>query len=509
MMCDGFVSRVFNASNFRQNISENYCPPKSSISIEGLFNEYYFDTGINTTTTTIELVTPSFAVSRVMDPLTNEKELYVTVGCNSVLDGKNYRNRLNLIVVLDISGSMYSPFNSRGKSYSSESNSSFNNQKQKIEVAVEVLQEIVKIMKPIERLGIVLFDDKTQILQPIREVKSIDLEVLQEKISEVRARGGTNMELGYTKALEIMTDMLSEEKDQVGCDSRILFLTDAMPNIGGGTNSLLALSKRAAQKNIYTSFIGVGLDFNTNLVDEITKVKGSNYFSVHSAKQFKKLLNDGFNYIVTPIAFNAVLFLESEAYQIDKVYGTPYDDQSDAIMKVDTVTASSKDTQGSKGGVILLKLKEKLTSKTDPSANIKLTLVYEERDGKKVRNTTEFDIEQRVAQLDSSSGNNVYENNGIRKAILLVKYVNIMHQIIDSVEHKNTLNNSDGYNNIYDHNDIDGNSGLKITKLMRNDLVEFISYFKKEINNINDSALNKELDVLDQFRYAMSDSGSN
>jgi Ca-activated chloride channel family protein len=498
----GFVSRTFNVSNFRENINKSSTPTKSSVSIEGLFNEYFFDTGA-TEDTTIELVTPSFAVSRVTDPLTNEKELYVSVGCNSVFDGKNYRNRMNLIVVLDISGSMSATFSTRSSNVESRGVSQ-QKSKTKIEVAVDVLQEIVKIMKPNERLGIVLFDDKSQILQPIREMKNIDLETLQEKISEVRSRGGTNMELGYSKALDMMSDMLTEENDQSGCDNRIVFLTDAMPNIGGGTNSLLGLSKRAAQKKIYTTFIGVGLDFNTDLVDEITKVKGSNYFSVHSATQFNKILTEDFNYIVTPIAFNAVLFLESEAYHIDKVYGTPYDDQSDAVMKVDTVTASSKNVQGSKGGIVLLKLKEKLTSNVNPSQLIKLTLVYEDRDGKKNRTTSEFNIEERLSKLTNESvSDNIHENNGIRKAILLVKYVNLLHQIIDSVTHRNELNHSDGFKQYSNSSrSMNSSSGLRITKLMKNDLIEFISFFKKEVDSIADSTLNKELDILDQYRYA-------
>ena len=33
---------------------------------------------------------------------------------------------------------------------------------------------------------------------------------------------------------------------------------------------------------IHTTLVGVGLDFNTDLVERISKVRGANYFSVHS-----------------------------------------------------------------------------------------------------------------------------------------------------------------------------------------------------------------------------------
>lgn len=43
---------------------------------------------------------------------------------------------------------------------------------------------------------------------------------------------------------------------------------------------------------------GVGLDFNTELVEGISKVRGANYFSVHSPGEFRRRLTDEFDYAV-------------------------------------------------------------------------------------------------------------------------------------------------------------------------------------------------------------------
>ncbi len=43
---------------------------------------------------------------------------------------------------------------------------------------------------------------------------------------------------------------------------------------------------------------GVGLDFNTELVESISKVKGANYFSVHTPGEFKRRLVDQFDFAV-------------------------------------------------------------------------------------------------------------------------------------------------------------------------------------------------------------------
>lgn len=45
--------------------------------------------------------------------------------------------------------------------------------------------------------------------------------------------------------------------------------------------------------------LGVGLDFNSQLVEAITKVRGANYFSVHTPGEFKRRLVDEFDFAVT------------------------------------------------------------------------------------------------------------------------------------------------------------------------------------------------------------------
>ena len=43
---------------------------------------------------------------------------------------------------------------------------------------------------------------------------------------------------------------------------------------------------------------GVGLDFNSELVESISKVRGANYYSVHSPGEFKRRLVDDFDFAV-------------------------------------------------------------------------------------------------------------------------------------------------------------------------------------------------------------------
>ena len=111
-------------------------------------------------------------------------------------------------------------------------------------------------------------------------------------------------------------------------------MTDANPSSYGGEDlALIDLTKKLAEskEHIYTTFIGMGLDFNIELVNKIVKSRGTNYFSVQSSREFKKILVEDFNYIVTPIVFNMDLQLESQAIKVLENYGVEYDRDTGSI----------------------------------------------------------------------------------------------------------------------------------------------------------------------------------
>ena len=71
-----------------------------------------------------------------------------------------------------------------------------------------------------------------------------------------------------------------------------------------------------ANNGIYTTFIGVGVDFNTELVNLIGSVRGANYYSVHNSEEFKTRMGEQFEYMVTPLVFDLNLKFDSESFVI-------------------------------------------------------------------------------------------------------------------------------------------------------------------------------------------------
>ena len=180
--------------------------------------------------------------------------------------------------------------------------------KTKMEIARETVANITKKLDGEDRFGMVLFDDSAYLAKPLNKVGKTDMEAIREEILKVETDGGTNMESGYKKGAELFKDI---DIDSNEYENRIIFLTDAMPNTGNtNKNSLQEMAQNWAEKKVYTSFIGIGVDFNTEVINTITKTKGANYFSVHSTKEFKKRLDEEFDYLVTPLVFDLELNFE-------------------------------------------------------------------------------------------------------------------------------------------------------------------------------------------------------
>ena len=116
------------------------------------------------------------------------------------------------------------------------------------------------------------------------------------------------------KGTELFTDKMLNDDEY---ENRIIVITDAMPNLGTTSKGeLTKYVKENANKGIYTSFVGVGVDFNTEVIECLSDVKGANYYSVHNSEEFKKTLGEEFDFMVTPLVFDLELKFDSNEFEI-------------------------------------------------------------------------------------------------------------------------------------------------------------------------------------------------
>lgn len=486
------VGGAKDVATFRQNVENGFLPQPTDVTYEGLFYDYFFDTGARQACES--LFCPSYASAVSKDPFNGEPQHYLTVGLNSNLDQDGFRRKkLNLVVVLDISGSMRAPFHryhySAGAKPEAEAQDpGWGNTK--IEVAKRSLQALVDHLGDEDRLGVVLFDQQAYLARALEPLEGVDREALKARVLEIQPRGGTNFEAG----LELGTEQFAQaDLSDRAYENRIVFMTDAMPNAGDTSDSgLLGKTRRNAERRLYTTFVGMGVDFNSALVEAISRVRGANYLAVHSAADFKKRLADEFDLLVTPMIFDLALTLDSEAYEIDAVYGTPEADlASGTLMRVATLFPSQSEGGETRGGVVLLKLRKKANG----AGPVRLRVAYVDREGNPGGATE-------TVALDASPEREAYAHTGIHKAIVLARYADLLrHWMRDTRSGGQSLTRVGGLvpapverpsGNHWER----GSTALTVSAAYASLFADFAVYFGLQQEALGDATLGQEARVL-------------
>lgn len=471
------VGGAMDANNFRQNIENGYLPLETDITHEGLYYGYFFDRGQTEPCT--ELFCPTYSQMRSTDILTTSEQDYLSVGLSSGLtEADTQRKKLNLVIVLDISGSMSSSFDSYYyDSYGNLVTSQEVSTKTKMALANESVVAMMDHLSSGDRFGMVLFDDVGYLAKPLSPVDRTDMAAIAAHVLELAPQGGTNMEAGFRLGTETLAAMASDA-DPSEYENRIIFLTDAMPNLGDlSESSLLGMVGANADSRMYTSFIGIGVDFNTELIEALSKVPGANYYSVHTEGEFNKRMDEEFEYMVTPLVFNLELQFESEGFEIEAVYGSPEADQATGtLMRVNTLFPSASEGGETKGGIVLLKLR-----RIGDANGIVLSATYEDRNGNSYSTRKSFDFNAALG---------VAPNTGIQKAILLSRYVNLMKAWI--VSERQAAATADPALSDWERTSLP----LTVSEAYRTTFQTFLQGFTAEADRIGDPTLAQEQELL-------------
>ena len=265
-----------------------------------------------------------------------------------------------------------------------------------------------------------------------------------------------------------------------------------MPNMGATKHSeLLNMMEDAQDNNINTTFIGVGVDFNSEVVKNITNVRGANYYKVSSEEEFKNRMGEEFDYMVTPMVYDLNMSINSNNFKLEKIYGTDDIDSenSNTIMHVNTLFPSNSTDNGEvKGGIILIKLK-----KIGEGNDLKINLDWNSINDKKSNNSLEVKFKN----------NNYYDNTGIRKAIVLSRYTNMVKDWIEYDRDENdrfVINKYTGiidYDKRYSSRNERRSSHIRVSSMYRDNFINLKKYMNDEIKEIDDSTMKQEIEMID------------
>ena len=169
-------------------------------------------------------------------------------------------------------------------------------------------------------------------------------------------------------------------------------------------------------------------------------------------------------------------------------------------MKVNTLFPSKKQDEGTKGGIIILKL-----SKESPNARLNLRITYEDRLGV-------ADSKEMILNFENTNPD-FYQNQGIRKGILLSRYADLMKNMINDEriklarqqELKPVVNEMNGIAIPSDSVDLQLGQWerqsvvLTVSPEYKKLIEEFRNYFSNEMAIIGDTSLSREIEIMDQL----------
>jgi Ca-activated chloride channel family protein len=168
------------------------------------------------------------------------------------------RHPLNLAVVLDRSGSMSGP---------------------KIERTRQAACALVDQLTAQDRLSLVAFDNQVNVLIPAQPVE--DKETLKARIMRIQPGGGTAIYAGVEEGAAQLSRYFGTEKI-----NRVILLSDGLANVGpSSTSDLKALGNRLAARNLSVSTIGVGDDYNEDLMAGLATASDANYYYVQDTEK--------------------------------------------------------------------------------------------------------------------------------------------------------------------------------------------------------------------------------
>ena len=196
--------------------------------------------------------------------LKNEPQEVVIKIALSALAGKKkfHRPPLNLAVVLDKSGSMTGA---------------------KLEKTKQAAVMLVDRLAPEDIFSLVVFSDDAEVLVPAQHVE--DKDALKDKIESIEAGGSTALYAGVQMGADQLQEYFSSKRI-----NRIILLSDGLANVGPSSpRQLRRLGSDLAERGISVTTIGVGDDYNEDLMAGIAQASDANYYYVQDTKKLPEI----------------------------------------------------------------------------------------------------------------------------------------------------------------------------------------------------------------------------
>ncbi|MCA9570022.1 MAG: VWA domain-containing protein, partial [Myxococcales bacterium] len=170
-----------------------------------------------------------------------------------------------------------------------------------------------------DRLDLVLFDDR--VCTPLENyvVGRDDPAILEDVVRRMRPEGGTDLDLGLKEGYDVAKRKVGTHRR----NRRVMVLTDAQLNTGDvNPHTVSAIGARFDEDGIRLTGVGVGRDFNDEVLDRLTEKGKGAYVYLGSDAVVDRVFGAGFDGLVQTLAHDVRFRLDlPESLALERFYG--------------------------------------------------------------------------------------------------------------------------------------------------------------------------------------------
>ena len=204
-----------------------------------------------------------------------------------------------LVMVLDRSGSM---------------------QGAPLAAAKTAIHNLVDVMQPQDKFGLVVFDQHARVHVPVRAMADHDRGVVHSLIESIEAGTTTDLAAGYVLGLR----EARRHKSDVGAS--VIVVSDGYANQGTTDPTVMAqLAERGRMRRLTTVTIGMGEDYDDSLLDVLARAGGGNHRFAATADDAIAVLAQEAGDLLAKVALNTTVRVQPSLPGIMDGIGTLHD----------------------------------------------------------------------------------------------------------------------------------------------------------------------------------------
>jgi Ca-activated chloride channel family protein len=228
------------------------------------------------------------------------REVIVEVEVKARKPKETFRTPVNVSLVLDRSGSMEGA---------------------KIEKARQAAKVALDRLDAEDFFSLVIYDNAAEVfIEPERVGSRAHREMIKERIERIMPRGSTALHAGVTLGAKQVRQFLDKERV-----NRVILLSDGLANVGPRrTSDLVELGRSLRGEKISVTTIGLGEDFNEDLMTGLAEASHANYYYVKDTEKLPAIFSEELGSATSRVASEIRIRIQVPAgVRVEEILGHP------------------------------------------------------------------------------------------------------------------------------------------------------------------------------------------